>query len=545
MRSAKTALSLTPILLVLFCGLAAAQDDLDVIVGFTGDPDETVFLDHGGTPDNLIEGSNAVSGRIPASAIPLIRSLPNVAFVEEDAVFFVTAQTMDWGVNRIDADLAWTYTTGYGAKVGINDTGIDLDHPDLEPHIAGGVNYVNSNSPDDDNGHGTHCAGIVGAMDNTSDTVGVAPDCTLYALKSMNSGGSGSSSDIAACVDWARTNGLDVVSMSVGGTSFSQSFKDTCQDAWNAGLILVGAAGNSNSSSPHYPSGYDSVISVSSTTSSDNKSSFSNYGTTIELAAPGSSILASRRGGGTTTKSGTSMACPHVAGVAALGFACGLYADNAEIRQAMIDFAEDLGAAGWDQYFGHGLVDAEALVDGAPPQNRPPQVNAGADQVLLVPDLDTDLDATVTDDGRPDPPASYTLAWTKVSGPGTVTFGDAAAEDTTVSFSEAGAYVLQLEADDSELQETDTVKITITEALVGHWTLDESSGTRSDSSGNGNDLADHSTVGSAAGKVGNAASFNGTSEYLDISDANQTGLDAAGALTLAAWISADSTSDYR
>ncbi len=345
----------------------------DVIIVFKDRPDVALVAQHGQVKEvfHLIP---AISATLPQAAIDALSRNPNIAYIEPDYIIeldptLVTgdvqplAQTLPWGVNRIDADLAWAYSKGTGVKVGIVDTGIDMDHPDLAANIHGGYNCIKENSNfDDDHGHGSHCAGIAAAIDNTIGVVGVAPEAWLYGIKVLNRRGSGTTADCIQGIQWCTDNNLDVISMSWGSTSYSQAMHDACDAAWNAGLFLVGAAGNSGDSNIIYPAKYDSVVAISATDSSDNLAYFSCYGSAIFLAAPGVSIYSCYKNGGYTTMSGTSMACPHVSGTAALAWARYPSYTNAQIKQLLQNTAEDLGAPGWDQYFGYGLVDAQAAV---------------------------------------------------------------------------------------------------------------------------------------------------------------------------------------
>ncbi|MGD2250738.1 MAG: S8 family peptidase [Candidatus Methanofastidiosia archaeon] len=249
------------------------------------------------------------------------------------------------------------------------DTGIDMDHPDLQANIKGGFNaivparkYKDPNNFDDDHGHGSHCAGIVAAVDNDIGVVGVAPEAWLYGVKVLDGSGSGYTSDCIEGIEWCTNNGMEVISMSWGSYDDDQALHDTIDAAWNAGAVLVAAAGNEGYENPDlYPAGYSSVMAISATDSSDNVTSWSNYGSEIEVAAPGASIYSTCKNGGYDTMSGTSMACPHVSGVAALILAVTNYS-NSQVRNEIQSTAEDLGASGWDPYYGYGLVDAEAAV---------------------------------------------------------------------------------------------------------------------------------------------------------------------------------------
>jgi len=272
------------------------------------------------------------------------------------------SQSTPWGVDRIDADLVWSSFTGEGVKIAILDTGIDKDHPDL--NYAGGVNFVpqgrkiDSNKFDDDNGHGTHVAGTIAAVDNTIGVVGVAPGASIYAVKVLDRSGSGSLTWINNGIYWAITNGMDVISMSLSTQYDYSSFKTAIEAAHNAGIVIIAAAGN-DGSEVDYPAAYPDVIAVSATDSSDDYPYWSNYGSEIDVAAPGVSIESTWNDGYYNTISGTSMACPHVAGVAALVLQAYPSYNPDEVRDALHQ-AEDLGASGQDIHYGYGLVDAQA-----------------------------------------------------------------------------------------------------------------------------------------------------------------------------------------
>jgi len=317
----------------------------------------------GGTVHRSFELVPAVAARLTEQAARKLKARHDVEYVEEDIVLYAIGQIVPWGVNRIDADLAWpTGNTGRGVKVAILDTGIDYDHPDLR--VAGGVNFAGtardgSTYPtawNDGHGHGTHVAGIVAARNNTYGAVGVAPDVSLWAVKVLSDSGSGYTSDIIQGLDWCAANGVKVASMSLGGGS-TTSLKYACDRAYGRGVLLVAAAGN-NAGAVSYPAAYSSVIAVSATDSYNRLAYFSNYGSQVELAAPGVSIYSTYKNGSYAGMSGTSMACPHVTGAAALAWASGL-TTNTAVRTRLRNTAEDLGTRGFDTKFGYGLVDAQ------------------------------------------------------------------------------------------------------------------------------------------------------------------------------------------
>jgi subtilisin len=305
----------------------------------------------------------AVAGRFPEQAREALEKNPNVDYVEPDGRM-QAIETLPWGIDRVDADLAHADGyTGSGGDIAILDTGIDSDHPDLQANLGTGKAYVDSTTGgepwDDDNSHGTHCAGIADAVDNSEGVVGVSTAATLHAVKVLASDGYGYYSDIAAGLEWTANQGYDVASMSLGGTSGSYTIRNACQYAVDNGVLVVAAAGNDGTAdSVRYPAKYSSVIAVSATTSSDGLAYFSSYGPEVELAAPGYSIYATVPGG-YGYKSGTSMACPHVAGAGGQLMAAGL--SNTEARQTLRDTAEDIGLSENKQ--GYGLLDVGTAVD--------------------------------------------------------------------------------------------------------------------------------------------------------------------------------------
>ncbi|MDP3990397.1 MAG: S8 family peptidase [archaeon] len=272
------------------------------------------------------------------------------------------AQETPWGVSRIGADQS--IQSGAGVKVCIVDTGVDKDHSDLQANIVGGKNFVakgrsvDVNKWDDDNGHGTHVAGTIAALNNDIGVVGVAPEASLLIAKVLNSRGSGYMSDVVAGVDFCVQQGADVISMSLGTSSDVQSVHDAMDAAFANGVLLVAAAGNEYASPVIFPAAYGSVVAVSATDSNDNLASFSNVGAEVEVAAPGVGILSTWLNNGYNTISGTSMATPHVSGVAALAIQSHPGFDVNEIRTLLQTTANDLGEAGRDNSFGFGLVDA-------------------------------------------------------------------------------------------------------------------------------------------------------------------------------------------
>lgn len=352
----------------------------------------------GGRIKRALKRMNVVAARLPEEDIQRLKDDPSIAYVEEDSVVRAvepfaalgapSREYLDsWGVSRIGADLAaQAGFAGAGIKVAVLDTGIDYNHPDLKDNYRGGYNFVYDNDdPFDDSmsayvptGHGTHVAGIIGARNNGTGVVGVAPEVSLYAVKVLNAGLAGDVSDIIAGIEWAINNNVQIISMSIGSNLYSEALREACDRAAQAGIILVAAAGNFNNSSIEYPAAFDSVIAVTATRPDDTRPLY-NYGPQMELAAPGVGIKSTVPGGGYGYLTGTSQAAPHVAGVAALLLASGITDTNGngtvadEVRQRLAGTARDLGDPGWDAAFGYGLVDAaRALGVSAEPQPSSP-----------------------------------------------------------------------------------------------------------------------------------------------------------------------------
>lgn len=458
----------------------------------------------------------AISARLDPNQLKQLRVHPDIAYIEPDYKVFAvgaadindintvqppanladtSAQTIPYGVSLVNAPQVWPRTKGAGARVAVLDTGIAMYHPDRGNVVLTTSFATDSSnnllSVEDFDGHGTHTSGTVAAADNNIGVVGVAPQIQLLIAKVMDNSGNGETSWIIAGIEWAVDNGAKVISMSLGEYDYSSSLDSACSNALAAGVVLVAAAGNDGSSSPLYPAAYSSVISVAAVDSSKNRASFSNYGSTIDLSAPGVSVYSTvpvsvdtsataeadwqsvahqanlllgtapgsvsgticncglgtgtdegnscpnsvagniahiRRGtitfqqkvayaqskgaigviisnyqsgnfngtindgtpcvvvsisqsdgdnlqslynvtgtvsvSGTlyTYYSGTSMATPHVAGVAGLLFAANPNLSAQEVTNILFDTAQDLGTAGRDDYYGYGLVDAYAAL---------------------------------------------------------------------------------------------------------------------------------------------------------------------------------------
>ena len=226
------------------------------------------------------------------------------------------AQVVPWGITRIGAAGKSSIST---VRAYVIDTGIDQAHPDL--NVIQSVNFAGGQNADC-HGHGTHVAGTIAARDNTGDVVGVAPGAPLVAVKVLNCRGSGSTSGVIAGIDWVTANAVKpaIANMSLGG-SVSNALDAAVVNSAASGIVYAVAAGNDGndacSHSPARAGTSDGVITTAATASNDTEPSWSNYGSCVDLWAPGAGILSTKKGGGTTTLSGTSMASPHAAGTAA------------------------------------------------------------------------------------------------------------------------------------------------------------------------------------------------------------------------------------
>jgi subtilisin len=328
-----------------------------------------------------------VSAQLTQSEIRTLRGDGNVAKVEDDTPCHAAgfgpyphiqiqeharpaAETIPEGVRQVRADHAWGISTGEGIKVAVLDTGIDRNHPDLEANYADGVSFVPGTTPMDDQGHGTHCAGVIAAARNGRGVVGVAPNARLYAVKVLDKDAYGLFSWPIAGIDWCMHHEINIISMSLGCESVPTALELICNSAWSAGLLIVAGAGNQDEnpvppqrSNVEYPARYKDVIAVSSIDSSNVIAPNSARGPEVDLCAPGVSIKSTLPGDRYGLLSGTSVACPHVAGVAALVWAAHRSATNEQVWNVLASTAHDLGRSGRDSSYGYGCVNAERAVE--------------------------------------------------------------------------------------------------------------------------------------------------------------------------------------
>ncbi|WP_459503160.1 S8 family peptidase [Bacillus sp. C1] len=292
---------------------------------------------------------------------------PDVEYAEPNYYFHAFWTPNDpyfnnqYGLQKIQAPSAWdNQRSDPDVKIAIIDTGVQGSHPDLASKVIYGHDYVDNDSQSDDgNGHGTHCAGIAGALTNNNIGIaGVAPQSSIYAVRVLDNQGSGTLDAVAKGIREAADSGAKVISLSLGASSGGTALQQAVQYAWNKGAVIVAAAGNDGNTKPNYPAYYNEVISVASTDRLDRKSSFSTYGNWVDVAAPGSSIYSTYKGSSYQTLSGTSMATPHVAGVAGLLANQGY--SNVEIRKIIETTSDKISGTG--TYWKNGRVNASKAV---------------------------------------------------------------------------------------------------------------------------------------------------------------------------------------
>src|SRR5919197_3895450 len=293
-----------------------------------------------------------------ASALDVIKQDPNVAFIEQDKIAHINSQVLPTGIERVGADRSSAFRNGFGdvvdSDIAILDTGISLSHPDLNVYRQQTF-VTDTTTADDDNGHGTHVAGIAAAKDNSMGVVGVAPGARLWAVKVLDKNGAGAISTIIKGIDYITQHAgkIDVVNLSFGCECNSVALDSAINSSVQAGVTYVASAGNDHKNASTFsPANDPNVLAVSAIADSDGKcggkgaptnhgnddtlADFSNYGKVISISAPGVNILSTYKDNSYTTLSGTSMASPFVAGAAALYKASHKSASPSEVRSVLL-----------------------------------------------------------------------------------------------------------------------------------------------------------------------------------------------------------------
>lgn len=401
--------------------------------------------------------------------VEMYRTSPAVEYAEPNYIYRAlmtpndTYYSYQWHLPAINCGSGWDISTGSGVLLGIIDTGVayeDYGSFQVAPDLAGtsfvaGYDFVNNDyHANDDNSHGTHVAGTVAQTTNNSmGCAGVAFDCTIMPIKVLDSEGSGYVSDIADGIYYAADNGCRVINMSLGGNIGSTTLQNAVQYAYNAGVTIVCAAGNAGTSTPQYPAAYPECISVSAVRYDNTITDYSSYGSTIDICAPGGDVSVDQNGDGygdgvlqqTFAQGyptdfgyyfyeGTSMASPHVAGAAAVVIAAaGGSLSPSEVRSILEGTATDLGATGWDQYYGHGKVDVYAAALEA--QGGGAEYPPIADFTGSPTTGDAPLAVYFTDQSTNDP-----VSWNWDFGDG----GTSTAQNPTHQYADPGTYTVSL-----------------------------------------------------------------------------------------------------
>ncbi|MBT2638036.1 MULTISPECIES: S8 family peptidase [unclassified Bacillus (in: firmicutes)] len=277
-------------------------------------------------------------------------------------------ENYQWNLPVIGTEQGWKVTRGNeDIEIAIVDTGVDLDHPDLRNRLVKGYNVIDEKSePDDDNGHGTHVAGIIASeTDNNEGVAGMTWFSKIMPIKAMGAKGYGTTFDIAKGIVWAVDHGADVINLSLGNYQPSRVLEESVRYAYKKNVVMVSAAGNDGSDQPTYPSAYPEVLSVSAVDYNGNRASFSNFGDYIDIAAPGVYIPSTYFNQQYAALSGTSMAAPHVAGLAALIKSANPDLSSSQVIRIIKNSAIDLGEQGKDSNYGNGLIDVNSALQEA------------------------------------------------------------------------------------------------------------------------------------------------------------------------------------
>ncbi|MEV6301470.1 S8 family peptidase [Actinoplanes sp. NPDC051861] len=412
----------------------------------------TTTIDEDGRP--VVKVEQATDRQSATSLVEDAQRAKNAVSVELDATAYALdvpsgsdpQRAKQWDLAKLRVDEAWTKSTGAGVTVAVIDTGVDASHADLKANVLSGYDAIANKAgvSTDGNGHGTHVAGTIAAVTGNGVGIsGIAPDVKILPIKTLGANGSGNMSDTAEGITWAVDHGAQVINMSLGSDAKVAAVTNAIKYARSKGVTVVAAAGNSRQEGnpTNYPGADEGVIGVAATDSNDRYGSYSNAGSYVDVAAPGSDILSTAPNSAYKTMSGTSMASPHVAAVAALlkSFAPRLTPD--EIEATLEKTAVDLGKAGFDNDYGNGRIDPVAALESltpvtAPPSTSPPSappvssappvkvtpvITASASASEVVHGTSTVTTFTVTADGKARAQQAVSVCVTEGAGPATCT----------------------------------------------------------------------------------------------------------------------------
>jgi len=320
---------------------------------------------------SVINQSQSLSGEIER-----LENNPKVEYAEPDYKREAFLQPNDeyynlqWGLKKIQAPAAWDLETASTDPViiGVVDTGVDLVHPDLVDKIVPGFDVANNDSvPQDDNGHGTHVAGVAAAsVNNAYGVAGVSREAKIMPIKVLDAEGSGYDSWVAEGIRQAVDRGADIINLSLGGESYSQTLQQATDYAYSHNVLVVAAAGNSGDSAMMYPAGNPNVLAVGATTANDTLADFSTHNSSVDVSAPGEEIASTYWSSGSHAyayMSGTSMATPFVSGLAASVKNKWPEFGASDISSRITDYSDDIGPYGRDNYFGAGRINAYSTLN--------------------------------------------------------------------------------------------------------------------------------------------------------------------------------------
>lgn len=347
----------------------------------------------GGREQNRLAALDVRVIRVPAHAsaklMTALRRHKDIEYAEPDHLAKAVLSANDpnytgggqWSLAKIEAPAAWDTTVGASSViVAVIDSGVSASHPDLSGKVLPGYDFFNGDADaTDDNGHGTAVAGITAAATNNAiGMAGVSWNSMILPVKALGADGSGSYSAMANGITWATDKGARIINLSLGGTSSSRALQDAVNYAWRRNVILVAAAGNNGNSTLFYPAACNNVVAVSATDSADMRPTWSNFGSYVDVSAPGVGILTLSGASSYANWNGTSFSSPVASGVVALMTAANPSLSNVGVVDALLKNSDDIGSAGYDVYYGNGRVNARravaAVANVVPSDSTPPSV---------------------------------------------------------------------------------------------------------------------------------------------------------------------------
>jgi thermitase len=346
--------------------------DKEVVVAFKSRPDKAglnkVLLDINGAVKEKLDSTYIFksTSKTTDELLHYFQQNSNVSFSEPHYIYLKNEVNdtyylpYQWNLPAIATEDAWTINRGSkNIKIAVVDTGVDLHHPDLVNRLDKGYNAIDdTDNPDDDNGHGTHVAGIIAADTNNGEGVaGITWYNPIIPIKALGADGSGGSLAIAKGIIWATDHGAEVINLSLGNYQGSELMKKAIKYAQDKNVVIISAAGNDNTNQPSFPAAYPGVIGVAAVDAHGNRAAFSNYGDYIDVAAPGVDIPSTYFQGQYAALSGTSMAAPHVTALAALIRSVKPDLKNTEVADIITRTTQKTGQPMPDPYYGNGIID--------------------------------------------------------------------------------------------------------------------------------------------------------------------------------------------